>query len=305
MISTCVMPAAQRLAAARARERAQLLVGRGARGGDRLADPAGGVRRAGHAGGELVAALAGEDEVGVAVDEARDDAAPGRVDAAVRAGAAARPRHRRDALAFEHDRRVADGAELGVVRDEQADVVDRERRVMARAPRAARGRRRSTRAAPSRTIQRPPTMTSRTSAAPAQNTVPSSGGVPASRTESSPTVVRSASAPGAMRPAVGQPEAGVAARRRRGQQLGGRVAPALAGGQALVELDRARLLEQVDHRVRVAAQREPGAARRRARGPGRCRRRGRARSSGTGRPWRPRRRAGRRRRPWGGWRGSR
>ena len=59
--------------------------------------------------------------------------------------------------------------------------------------------------APSRTIQRPPTMTSRTSAAVAQKTVPSSGGVPASRTDSSATVVRSASAPAAIRPPSGSP----------------------------------------------------------------------------------------------------
>ena len=59
--------------------------------------------------------------------------------------------------------------------------------------------------APPRTIQRPPTMTSRTSAAPAQKTAPSSGGAPASRTESSAIVVRSASAPGAIRPPSGSP----------------------------------------------------------------------------------------------------
>ena len=85
------------------------------------------VRRARHARGELVAALAGEDEVRVAVDEARDDAAPARVDARVRAGARPAALDRRDALAVEHERRVAHGPELGVVRDEQADVVDRER----------------------------------------------------------------------------------------------------------------------------------------------------------------------------------
>ena len=63
---------------------------------DRHVDAAGGVRRAGHAGRELGAAVAGEHEVGVAVDEPRDHARPADVDALVggRRPAACRPRPR-------------------------------------------------------------------------------------------------------------------------------------------------------------------------------------------------------------------
>jgi len=57
---------------------------------------------------------------------------------------------------------------------------------------------------PSRTTQRPPTMTSRTSAALAQKTA-AAAGVPASRTESSEIVVTSARAPAAIRPPSGRP----------------------------------------------------------------------------------------------------
>ena len=45
---------------------------------------------------------------------------------------------------------------------------------------------------------------------------------------------------------------------RRRQQLGGRPVATLLGGEPLVELDRAHLLEEVDHGVAVGAQREPG-----------------------------------------------
>ena len=48
-------------------------------------------------------------------------------------------------------------------------------------------------------------------------------------------------------------------RRRGAEQRAGVVAPALAAGEALVELDRAGLLEQVDGRVGVGAQRQAGA----------------------------------------------
>ena len=88
--------------------------------------------------------------------------------------------------------------------------------------------------------------------------------VPASRTPSSATVTRSARAPGFDPPGVGPAEARVPVRRGRAQQLGGAVAAALAARQALVELDRARLLEQVDHGVRVAAERQRRARVRRA-----------------------------------------
>ena len=56
-------------------------------------------------------ALAGEDEVRVAVDEARDDAAPARVDALVGVGVPG-ALDGGDAVAVEHERRVADRADL-------------------------------------------------------------------------------------------------------------------------------------------------------------------------------------------------
>ena len=55
---------------------------------------------------------------------------------------------------------------------------------------------------------------------------------------------------------VVEAEAGVAGRRGGGEQLGGGPVAALLGGQPLVDLDRAHLLEQVDHRVAVAAEGE-------------------------------------------------
>ena len=61
-------------------ELAQLVVARGERRGDGGADPARLVRRAGHPRGELLAAVAGEHEVRVAVHEAGDHAAPACVD---------------------------------------------------------------------------------------------------------------------------------------------------------------------------------------------------------------------------------
>ena len=69
------------------------------RGSRRLgghADPAGLVRRARHPRRELVAAVAGEDEVRVAVDEAGDHAAPGGVEALVRGRARRARRPPRD-----------------------------------------------------------------------------------------------------------------------------------------------------------------------------------------------------------------
>ena len=58
---------------------------------------------------------------------------------------------------------------------------------------------------------------------------------------------------------VGEAERGVAVGGRGGEQLGGGPVAAPLGGQPLVELDRAHLLEQVDDRVAVGAQREPAA----------------------------------------------
>ena len=72
-------------------------------------------------------------------------------------------------------------------------------------------------------------------------------------------VTRSASAPASIRPASGQPSEAWPPPVAAGQQRGGVVTAALAARQALVELDRARLLEQVDHRVRVGARARGGA----------------------------------------------
>ena len=115
---------------------------------------------------------------------------------------------------------------------------------------------------PSRTISRPSTSTWRTSAAPAANTTAwsaFSGSVPARRTPSSETVTRSARRAGRDPPGVRPAQAGVPVLGRRPQQRGGGVVSALPARQALVQLDRARLLEEVDHGVGVAAERERGA----------------------------------------------
>ena len=107
-----------------------------------------------------------------------------------------------------------------------------------------------------------------------------SDSVPARRTPSRPTVTRSARAPGAIRPASGQPRqacpSSVAARSRAAAVW----QAALAAREALVELDRARLLEEVDHGVGVAAERKRCAGVRPAGASGRSRRPGRARWSG-------------------------
>ncbi len=120
-------PGPQRLPATGAGQREQLHRVRGAGGGHGRADPAGRVGGAGHPGGELIGAVTREHEVGVAVDEPGDDAQPVGVDA----GVGQRPGrlHGDDPVALEHERGVAADperpvAELGVVRDEQADVVD-------------------------------------------------------------------------------------------------------------------------------------------------------------------------------------
>ena len=121
------MPARRASSIRRSGQPGQLAARRGAGGGDGRVDAAGVVGPPGHAGGELVAPVSGEDEMGVAVDEARQDAPPRGVDAPVGGGAGGA--HGDDAIALHHHGRVrpdAEGpvAELGVVGDEQADVVD-------------------------------------------------------------------------------------------------------------------------------------------------------------------------------------
>ena len=118
-----VMPGPAGLGQPRPRRRAQLVVGRGPRRLDRGVDAAGGVRRAGHAGGELGAAVAGEHEVGVAVDEAGDHARARRRRCARRpAGAGPVP------TATTTPSSITTWASASSpcvgVRDEQADAVD-------------------------------------------------------------------------------------------------------------------------------------------------------------------------------------
>ena len=73
LTSNVVVPWAAQLGDEAGEPAAQLVVARGPRRGDRATYAAGGIRRARHARLELVGAVAAEDEVGVAVDEPRDD----------------------------------------------------------------------------------------------------------------------------------------------------------------------------------------------------------------------------------------
>ena len=91
----------------------ELLVGGGAGGGDGGADAAGGVRRAGHPGRELRRPVAGEDQVGVAVDEAGEHRAAAGVDLLVggrRVGGRADPG---DLRALDDERGVARSRRAG------------------------------------------------------------------------------------------------------------------------------------------------------------------------------------------------
>ena len=100
---------------------------------------------------------------------------------------------------------------------------------------------------------------------------------------SSATVTRSASAPGAISPASGQPrQACPAAVAARASSAGAEVA-ALAGGQPLGQLDPAGLREQVDRPRGCRCPATAGSRPRPARGPGRSRRPGRPRWSGRSR----------------------
>ena len=155
---------------------------------------------------------------------------------------------------------------LGPPRSAAGDV---ERRV-------ARRRARSTRRRPSRRGRR--RRSPRTPRSPPRDRARCP---PAARSRARASA-RSASAPGAQPAALRPAERGVAAGGRGVQQVAGAVGAADAGGEPLVELDRARLLERVDDRVGVGAEWRAPRRRRRAGGPARCRRRGRARSSGRG-----------------------
>ena len=204
----------ERLRSARRGERAELLGGGSAGGVDRRHDPARLVRSSRHPGGKLGAALAREDEVGVAVDEAGDHAAPSGVDPLVRGG----PRRldRRHPSVLDHEGHAVTRpqgrlAESRFVGHEQPDVVDDQARhtEVTRAVASASSRGTSSETwRPSRTTCRPATITSPTSAAPAAKTTASSrspGSDPARRTLSSETQTRSASEPAAILPPSGQP----------------------------------------------------------------------------------------------------
>ena len=73
------------------------------------------------------------------------------------------------------------------------------------------------------------------------------------------TVTRSARWPTAIRPASSKPSERWPSYVAAASSSSGRPVPALLGGQPLVHLHRAHLLEQVDHRMAVGAQREGGA----------------------------------------------
>ncbi len=94
---------------------------------DRHEDATGLVGCAGHTGGELVTAVAGENEVGVAVHEAGDHATSSGVDAPV--GNLSRRADRDDPVAGHHHRCVSHQTQRTLpkgwfVGDQQADVVD-------------------------------------------------------------------------------------------------------------------------------------------------------------------------------------
>ena len=108
-------PGGQRLCGRVRRQPEQFVVARGPGRGHRYGDPAGLVRRPGHPRGELVGAVAGEDEVGVAVDEARDHAAAAGVDGARRPAAPAGPTCGHEPV-LDDERGVADEPERPLAR---------------------------------------------------------------------------------------------------------------------------------------------------------------------------------------------
>ena len=184
--------------------------------------------------------------------------------------------------------RRADAAR-GVVGDQPPDAVDDDRAHRPARPdgadRRSPARRRRRSADGHRRGRRcsPPTTTSRTSPAEAANTTAASGSARGQRRRGAArrttTVTKSASAPtpsgrrrtirGSRSPTPSRPSAGQRAVRSPPQR-----------GQPLVELDRPRLLERIDHGVRVRAEAQLDAGIARAPQSGRSRRRDRAPSSG-------------------------
>ena len=225
------------------------------RGSRRLVAPARHPRRG------LVRPVAGEHEVSVAVHEAREDRAPRRVDvlvadarsgvcpAATRPSSTSAPRARGSR---------ADRCQLRSPGHQLPDVVDHQRRQ--HITRSSRPITSTLACSLPRTIQRPSTITSRTSAAvPAKPTwAPGRRALPRPcaptrgprRTSPHTRLARSLRRPSRA------PRIRSLSRRAAGRRL--LIDPAF-GRETLVEFHRPRLLEHVDHRVRVRAQCEPSA----------------------------------------------
>ncbi len=99
----------------------QVVVGRSG-GGDGGADPTGRVRLTRHAGGELRAAVTGEDQVRVRVDEPGQDAPPTEVEGSVGRRRDIGRSQPADPVPVQQDRGVGQFAHVVVLRREQADA---------------------------------------------------------------------------------------------------------------------------------------------------------------------------------------
>ena len=138
----------------------ELLVGRGAGGGHGGADAAGGVALPRHPGSELVGTVAGEDEVGVGVDEAGQHRATTEVPGRVGVGSVEPPADPHDPAALDHDRGILDEPERSpvvgrVVGDELGDPGEQQA-TSSLASRCVRRRRRWPRRQQSRASHRHP-----------------------------------------------------------------------------------------------------------------------------------------------------
>ena len=223
---------------------------------------------------ELLRSVTGEDQMGMAVDETRITAAPPTSSAARRPALCDRPHQatcppRRRAPRHGPGRAAAI-AEFGVVGDELSDAVTARASSLPHAlamATAARDRPRPGR----RGWQRRPVADHLNDVVRPRGehgllrrrTAPAVGRVSRS------IVTRSARAATSIRPASAEPRARHArSAYPAASSSEDRPVPALLGGQPLVELERAHLLEGVDDRMTVRSQRETGSrppARRRAR----------------------------------------
>ena len=256
LISTVVMPARSSLVEPGAGELGEFDVARLPRRGDGDIDPARLVRRAGHPGRELGRPVAGEHQMGVAVDEPGDHTPAAGVDPFVgrwrRTGA-----YRRHAVAVDHDVGVGQLA-LGRVGDEQSDAVDGDRAHVS-ASRELAG-----------DVDRHVTPIG-DHHLPTDDDVAHVGGRRREHRRVEGVVRSSAGQPHRVEPdrgqvgeragldpaGVGPAEGRVTVLARHAQQRGRVVAAPHPRDQPLVELDRPGLLEQVDDGVGVAAQRDP------------------------------------------------